>query len=90
MYFGMKKQIVKVGKRGQVTIPAEVRRERGFKEGSYVEISEVGGVLTLRKLETKPGVLDLFKEVGEALRREGITKEMALELSDEIKREVTS
>lgn len=85
----MKKQILRVGKRGQVTIPAEVRRERGFEEGSYVEISEVGGVLTLRKVETKPDVLDLFKEVGEALKKEGITREKALELSDEIKREVT-
>lgn len=85
----MKKKILRVGKRGQVTIPAEVRKEKGFEEGSYIQISEVGGVLTLRKVETKPDVLDLFKEVGEALQKEGITREKALELSDEIKREVT-
>ncbi len=35
----------------------------------------------------KPDVIDLFKEVGLALKKEGYTKAYSLKLSDEIKNE---
>lgn len=76
----MVETIVKIGKRGQITLPKEIREKEGLDEGSFLEISDIGGVLTLRRVEKKPSALDLFKEVGEALKREGYTREAALEL----------
>ncbi|KXB08262.1 hypothetical protein AKJ58_00505 [candidate division MSBL1 archaeon SCGC-AAA385D11] len=79
----MVESIVKIGKRGQITLPKEIREKEGLKEGSFLEISDIGGVLTLRKIEKKPSALDLFKEVGEALKKEGYTRETILELVKE-------
>lgn len=81
-------EVVKVGKRGQITIPETIRKTEKLKEGDFLELSNVGGILTLRRIEKKPTVVDLFKEVGVALRREGITtREKALALADRIKKE---
>ena len=80
-------EIVKIGKRGQITLPTNMRESENLKEGDYLDISDVGGVITLRKVEKKPSVIDLFKEVGEALVKEGITtKEKAQKLADSIKK----
>ncbi len=79
-------EIVKVGKRGQITIPLPIRNAEQLREGDFLEVSDVGGILALRKVEKKPTVLDLFAEVGAALRKQGVTtKERALELAERIK-----
>lgn len=70
----MDESIVKVGKRGQITIPKEIREKEGINNGSFLELSSIGGVLTLRKIEKKPDALDLFKEVGKALQKEGYSR----------------
>lgn len=84
-----KEEVVKIGKRGQITIPADVRKKENLRKGDFLELSEVGGVLTLRKVEKKPNILNLFKEVGDALDREGYSQEDSLELADEVKKEVS-
>lgn len=84
-------EVVKIGKRGQITIPETMRRSEKLKEGDFLELSNIGGVLTLRRIEKKPTVVDLFKEVGDALRKEGITsREKALAFTDVIKKEASS
>lgn len=40
---------MKIGERGQVTIPQQFRRRFGLKPKSQVEFVEVGGNLVLRK-----------------------------------------
>ncbi|MEK6886936.1 MAG: AbrB/MazE/SpoVT family DNA-binding domain-containing protein [Nanoarchaeota archaeon] len=83
-------EIVKIGKRGQITLPTRIRKTEHLKEGDFLEMADVGGVITLRRVEKTPTVIDLFKEVGEALKREGITtREKALRLAEEVKREVS-
>lgn len=62
-----------VQKRGQITIPADIRRRYGLEEGAVVSISEEEdgvrivprAVVTLRALE----------RIGEALRKRGVTLE---------------
>ena len=84
----IKEEIVKLGKRGQITLPNEIRKTEKLKEGDFLEISDVGGILMLRRVEKKPNILDLFKEVGNALKNEGITtREKVLKLVDDIKKE---
>ena len=47
---------VVVTRKGQVTIPVELRRKFGIEESSKVEIVESEGVIVIRKL---PSIFDL-------------------------------
>jgi AbrB family looped-hinge helix DNA binding protein len=47
---------VSVTRKGQVTIPKELRKKFGIEEGSKVEIVEEQGTIAIRKL---PSILDL-------------------------------
>lgn len=81
-------ETLKVGKRGQITIPTMIRKKERINEGDFLAVNDVGGVLTLRKVEKKPSVVDLFTEVGMALRNEGVSnRRKALELVEKIKQE---
>ena len=40
---------VSVTRKGQITIPVELRRKFGIEEGSRVEVLEEGGVIMIRK-----------------------------------------
>jgi len=46
-----------VTRNGQITIPAHFRRKNDIKEGSLVEITDVGGKLII---EPVPDLLDLI------------------------------
>ena len=43
-------KVVKVTSKGQVTIPSEVRTSLGIDEGSYLEVTEEGEEIRLRKV----------------------------------------
>ena len=43
-------KVVKVTSKGQVTIPSEVRTALGIDEGSYLEVTEEGEEIRLRKV----------------------------------------
>jgi AbrB family looped-hinge helix DNA binding protein len=47
---------VSVTRKGQITIPVELRRKFGIEEGSKVEVVEEKGVIVIRKLQ---GIFDL-------------------------------
>jgi transcriptional pleiotropic regulator of transition state genes len=48
-------KVVKVTAKGQVTIPVEVRATMGIDENTYLEISEDGNEIRLRKIvPTRP------------------------------------
>jgi len=47
---------VSVTRKGQITIPVELRRKFGIEEGSKVEVAEEEGVIVIRKL---PSIFDL-------------------------------
>lgn len=82
----MEEEIVKVGKRGQIPLPKKIREKEGIEEGTFLELSRIGGVLTLRRVEKKPDALDLFKEVGKALQKEGYSGAKARELVERTKK----
>ena len=84
-------EIAKIGKRSQITIPAEIKREAHIRNGDILDITVFGDIITLRKMEKKPNVLDLFEEVGAALIKQNIdTDQKIMRLTDEIKEEVTN
>ena len=47
---------VTVTRKGQITIPVEIRRKFGIEENSKVEVVEEAGVIVIRK---RPSILDL-------------------------------
>jgi len=47
---------VSVTRKGQITIPVELRRKFGIDEGSKVEVVEEGNSIVIRKL---PSIFDL-------------------------------
>jgi len=47
---------VLVTRKGQITIPVEIRRKFGIEEGSKVEVLEEEGMIVIRK---RPSIFDL-------------------------------
>jgi AbrB family looped-hinge helix DNA binding protein len=47
---------MKVGERGQVTIPKQIRDQFGIRPSSEVEFEVVNGSIVLKKKPKKPGI----------------------------------
>jgi len=69
---------MKVGERGQITIPKELRERFGIRPSSEVEVVERGGRLVILKKNQKPSPL---------LKYRGILKHLGKK-SDEIMEEL--
>jgi len=55
--------ITKVTRNNQVTLPAKIRKKLGVKEGDYIEILDVNGVITIKKLKNERKVIVLGKKL---------------------------
>jgi len=81
--------ITRIGERGQITIPSEIRKHENLKKGDFLMVTDLGGMITLRKVEAKPNSLDMFRELREELKERGYdTKEKMMKFVDEVKEEV--
>lgn len=79
-------KLATVQKRGQVTIPIELRRKLGIEEGGVVAFIETeDGVLISPREVLAMGALD---RIGEALKKQGITLEELIESGREIRGEI--
>jgi AbrB family looped-hinge helix DNA binding protein len=66
-----------VQEKGQVTVPAGIRRQLGLKKGDLVSVSQTeDGVLTTPQAAVAIRVLD---RIGEALREQGVTLDELIE-----------
>ena len=80
------RNLVRVQEKGQVTLPAGVRRRLGLKKGDLVAVEDTPeGVLI-----TPQGVLALkaLDEIGTALREQGLTLEDMIERGRAIREEL--
>lgn len=50
----MEDAIVKIGERGQMVIPASMRRNEGFLPNTYVRVIDFDGKLLISKVELEP------------------------------------
>ncbi len=82
MVFLVSIEISKVGSRGQITIPKEIREKEGIESEDYVVIMDLDGKIIIEKLNTKnwlkrvreieergeeyPGLDEIVEEVHEA------------------------
>jgi antitoxin PrlF len=76
-------KLATVQKRGQVTIPIELRRKFGIEEGSIVAFTETEeGILISPREVLAMSALD---RIGEVLRERGITLEELIESGREVR-----
>ena len=69
---------MKIGERGQVTIPQKYRRRFGFAPGTEVEFVEQAGQLVLKKAKKKSHPIGKFVGVlkGRGLRADNLVEAM--------------
>ncbi len=69
-------EIVKVTTKGQLTLPARIRRDLGIGEDTYLVAEEIGDFVVLRRAETR--FLELSERFQREARRRGITRQELL------------
>jgi len=75
-----------VQKRGQITIPVELRRKLGIAEGGVVALTETEeGILVSPR---KTLAMDALDRIGAALKEQGVTLEELIESGREIRAEI--
>lgn len=79
-------KLATVQKRGQVTIPIEMRRKLGIKEGGVVAFIEIEEGILISRREVL--AMDALDRIGEALREQGTTLEELIESGREIRGQI--
>jgi AbrB family looped-hinge helix DNA binding protein len=81
------KKLVRLQEKGQVTLPAEVRRALGLKKGDLVAVTQTeDGVLITPTTVVANRALD---RIGEILRSQGASLEDLMEAGRDIRGELT-
>ncbi len=76
-------KLVRVHEKGQVTLPADVRRNLGLKKGDLVSVTQTDeGILITPQEVIANRLLD---QIGEALREKGLTLDELIESGREIR-----
>ena len=78
--------VVRVQEKGQVTIPAEIRQKLNLKKGDLVTFVETEQGVMIKPAEVI--VSEALDEIGETLRKKGISLEELLERGREIRGEI--
>lgn len=82
--------VVTVSSRGQVSIPADVRRELDLKEGAKLLVVSKGDNILLKKVDesfVEKSLEDVLKPMWEKAENAGIDEDDAEELIDEQRQE---
>lgn len=68
--------VVKVTTKGQLTLPARIRKDLDISEDTYLLAEEVGDFIVLQRAETR--FLELSKRFQREAMRRGMTRETLL------------
>ena len=79
-------KLATVQKRGQVTIPIELRRKLGIEDGGVVAFIETEDGILISPREVL--AMDALDRIGEALKRQGISLEELIESGREIRGQI--
>ncbi|MBC8448050.1 MAG: AbrB/MazE/SpoVT family DNA-binding domain-containing protein [Chloroflexi bacterium] len=79
-------KLVTVQQRGQVTIPIELRRRLGIKEGGVVAFVETDEGILISPREVL--AMDALNRIGEALEKQGISLEELIESGRDIRGQI--
>jgi AbrB family looped-hinge helix DNA binding protein len=84
-------EVVKVGEKGQITIPSEIRAREDLKKGELLEVTYIDGTVVLMKLDKRGNLKMALELLGKSLRASGIEeKEDILHISREVRKRVHS
>lgn len=84
MVMGKKTYVIQ--ERGQITLPADLRRKFGLKKGDTVVFEETPDGILISPRETL--VMRLLDEIGDELRQRGVTLEDLIESGREIRQQI--
>ena len=79
-------KLATVQKRGQVTIPIELRRKLGIEEGGVVAFIETSDGVLISPREVL--AMETLDRIGKALKEQGITLEELIESGREIRGQI--
>ncbi|MDQ6604480.1 MAG: AbrB/MazE/SpoVT family DNA-binding domain-containing protein [Chloroflexota bacterium] len=79
-------KLVRVQEKGQVTLPADVRRKLGLKKGDLVSVAETADGILITPQEVMAN--KLLDQIGDALRERGLTLEELIESGREIRGQI--
>ncbi|MCQ8898091.1 MAG: AbrB/MazE/SpoVT family DNA-binding domain-containing protein [Hadesarchaea archaeon] len=58
----MVEAVVKITSKGQLTLPAEIRKSLKIREGDYLYVTEAGGLILVKRIGIDPKeILDRFQ-----------------------------
>lgn len=76
-------KLVRVQEKGQITLPADIRRKLGIKKGALVAVTETPDGLLITPQEVV--AIKALDRIGELLREKGLTLEELIESGREIR-----
>lgn len=76
-------KLVRVQEKGQITLPADIRRKLGIKKGALVAVTETPDGLLITPQEVV--AIKELDRIGELLREKGLTLEELIESGREIR-----
>ncbi len=69
----MSEEIVKITSKGQLTVPASIRKEVGLKRGSYIYMKPLGKLVVMRRVDNL-SLNEISSILQEVARERGVTK----------------
>lgn len=85
----MKTVTVRIGEKGQITVPVEVRQRENLEKGTQVEIIDLGeGSLLINKIDKKRELLIALRILGQRLKEKGLDKNKIIKFCKEVRRDV--
>lgn len=75
-----------IQRKGQLTIPVELRRKYGLEEGSVVDVIDEGDGIKIAPREVM--ALDALERIGKALKERGISLEEMIEGGRKVREEI--
>lgn len=83
-------EIVKIGEKGQISLPVKIRESADLKEGDFLLVNEINGIVMIRRVKPEVDALDFFADFGRRIEEAGYdSREKRRKLVDEIKEEVS-
>ena len=85
----MKTVTVRIGEKGQITVPIDVRQRESLEKGTQVEIIDLGeGSLLLNKIDKKRELLLALRLLGRRTKEKGYNKDKLIGFCRRVRRDV--
>lgn len=85
----MKTVTVRMGEKGQITVPIDVRQREKLEKGTQVEIIDLGeGSLLINKIDKKRELLIALRILGQRLKEKGFDKNKIIKFCKEVRKDV--